>query len=64
MDPKSNRPNYGGWNFSTYYIITGGNVVPAESDQDQATNRIIEASLAGMQEFTQAKNILDRIARM
>lgn len=64
MDPKSNRPNFGCWHYGTYYIITGGSVNPAETEQDTATNRIIEATLSGMEKFPDAKKILDRIAGM
>ena len=62
MDPKNNPLNFGGWHYGTYYIITGGNVKPAETDQDTATNRIIEATLSGMGEFPDVKKMLDRIA--
>jgi hypothetical protein len=64
MDPKSIRPNFGGWHYSTYYIISGGSDKLAETEQDTATNRIIEATLAGMEQFPDAKKILDRIAGM
>jgi len=62
MDYKSNRPNFGGWNFGHYYIITGGSVAPAESEQDTATNRIIDATIDGMEEFPEVKSMLARIA--
>lgn len=61
MEPRKNPNfNFGGWNF--YYIIPQSNQSPAESEQDAATNRIIEATLSGMEEFPDVKKLLDRIA--